>query len=59
MPTMQQSMIRAEHCGRPRERRSSKKNPAYEARRLIAATARELLVERPLWLEKSRVVPPS
>jgi hypothetical protein len=60
MPAMRQEMTRAETGGGPRERRSSTKNPAYQARRLIAETARELLIERPLWLRKeSRVVPPS
>lgn len=60
MPSAQQSVTRAESGLRLREGRSGKKDPAYEARRLIAAKARELLVERPLWLQKlSRIVPPS
>jgi hypothetical protein len=38
---------------RSRAPRRTAKNPAFEARRLIAAAALELPGERPLWLDKS------
>jgi hypothetical protein len=43
----------ADDAGRSRESRRTNKNPAVEARRLIATAALELPGERPPWLDKS------
>lgn len=45
--------VQTEDSGRSRAPRRTAKNPAFEARRLIAAAALELPGERPLWLDKS------